>query len=136
MREETFNISAFENAAKRLGEVIVRYNADKSDDAIRDSVIQRFEFTYSICLKTLSKYLIKRAFTSEDISQMSFNELIRTANQLNLLKFNLERWTEFRQMRNITSHTYDEEIALKVVSIVPEFYEEVLFLINSLKNND
>ena len=133
MREEDFSVSSFENAVKRLGEILVRYQKDTNDDGIRDSVIQRFEFTYSIALKTLSKYLLKRPISTDEIKQMSFNELIRTANQLDLLKSDLAVWTEFREMRNMTSHTYDEQIALQVVEIVPKFYEEVLFLVNKLK---
>lgn len=133
MREGTFDISALENAVNRLDEILIRYNKDTTDDGIRDSVIQRFEFTYSIALKTIKKYFIERAFVVEDVNEMSFNEMIRTANQLNLLKSNLEMWSEYRKMRNLSSHTYDEEIALKVVSIIPEFYDEVLYLVNKLK---
>ena len=130
------DLTALENSLKRLGEVMERYRKDTSDDAIRDSVIQRFEFTYSITLKILRKYFIERAFVVEDINQMSFNDMIRTANQMALLKSNLEIWSEFREMRNMTSHTYDETVALKVVSIIPNFYEEVKFLLNKLKGSD
>ncbi len=130
------DLTALENSLNRLGEVIERYRKDTSDDAIRDSVIQRFEFTYSITLKILRKYFIERAFVVEDINQMSFNDMIRTANQMALLKSNLEIWSEFREMRNMTSHTYDETVALKVVSIIPNFYEEVKFLLNKLKGSD
>lgn len=66
---------------------------------------------------------------------MTFNTIIRTANQLDLLKSNLEKWTGFREMRNLTSHTYDEEVAEKVVRVVPDFYEEVSFLLQKLKDN-
>lgn len=133
MREGTFNITSLENAVKRLGEILVRYQNDVTDDGIRDSVIQRFEFTYSIALKTLRKYFIERAFVVDDVEHMSFNDMIRTANRLDLLKSNLEIWTNYRNMRNLTSHTYNEEIALKVVSIIPEFYEEILYLVDKLK---
>ena len=127
------DLTALENSLKRLGEVMECYRKDTSDDAIRDSVIQRFEFTYSITLKILRKYFIERAFIVEDVNQMSFNDMIRTANQMQLLKSNLEVWSKFREMRNMTSHTYDENIALKVVSIIPDFYTEIDFLLNKLK---
>ena len=133
MIEETFNVTSLENAVKRLSEVLVRYKNALSDDVLRDSAIQRFEFTYSIALKTLSKYLALYSF--DDVKQMSFNEIIRTANQLNLLQSNLEKWIQFREMRNLTSHTYDENIAMKVSGIVPDFYEEVSFLLKKLKDN-
>ena len=133
MREGTFDISSLENAVKRLGEILVRYQKDVTDDGIRDSVIQRFEFTYSIALKTLRKYFFERAFVVDDVEHMSFNDMIRTANRLDLLKSDLEIWTNYRNMRNLTSHTYNEEIALKVVSIIPAFYEEILYLVDKLK---
>ncbi|MCM1338489.1 MAG: nucleotidyltransferase substrate binding protein [Muribaculaceae bacterium] len=133
MKEGTFDISALASAKQRLSEVILRYEDNKNDDVVRDSVIQRFEFTYSITLKTLRKYFIERAFAVDEINEMSFNDLIRTANQLGLLKSNLELWTEFRNMRNITSHTYDEKIAMKIVNIIPDFYQEVAFLLEQLR---
>ena len=121
MQQGTLNISALENAEKKLKEMLLRYEKESDDEAVRDSVIQRFEFTYSIALKTLRKYFIERAFVLEEVNQMSFNEMIRTASQLNLLVSNLEKWTVYREMRNMTSHTYDEEIALQVVGIIPDF---------------
>ena len=135
MREETFNILAFENAVTRLKAVLVRYAKDNKDECMRDAVVHRFECTYFIALKTLRKYFIEQAFIVEEINNMTFNTMIRTANQLDLLKSNLEKWTGFREMRNLTSHTYDEEVAEKVVRVVPDFYEEVSFLLQKLKDN-
>lgn len=136
MQQGTFNIIALENAEKRLQEMLARYNKEHEDEAVRDSVIQRFEFTYSIALKTLRKYFIERAFVLEEVNQMSFNEMIRTASQLNLLVSNLEKWTVYREMRNMTSYTYDEEIALQVVSIIPDFSKEIAYLITRLKESN
>ena len=135
MRENTFNISALINANTRLNEAIVRFKQDETDTLIRDSLIQRFEFTYSIALKTIRKYFIEKAFVLEDINHMSFNDMIRTANQLNILKSDLAVWTNYREMRNLTSHTYDETIAQKVAAIIPDFYLEIDYLIKILQNH-
>lgn len=135
MNEGTFDITSLEKAMKKLEEILVRYAKDTTDDAIRDSLIQRFEFTYSITLKTLRKYFIERAFVLDDINTMSFNDMIRTANQMNLLKSDLTLWTEFREMKNMTSHTYDEVVAQKVASIVPQFYEEIAILLKNIRGN-
>lgn len=134
MQEGTFSISALENAHKRLGDVLKIFVENENDDIVRDSVIQRFEFTYSIALKTLKKYFEGVAFVMEDVQQMTFNQVIRVANQLDLLHFELDRWTEFRQMRNLTSHTYDEEVARKVVAVIPDFCEEVGYLLKQLRS--
>lgn len=135
MQKGTLDISALENAENRLQEMLARYKKETNDEAVRDSVIQHFEFTYSIALKTLRKYFIERAFILEEVNQMSFNEMIRTASQLNLIKSNLEKWTIYREMRNMTSHTYDEKIALQVVSVIPDFSDEITYLLTKLKES-
>lgn len=130
---ENLDFTALENSLQRLGEVVEIYKKNPKDTIVRDSLIQRFEFTYSITLKTLRKYFIERAFIVDDVNKLSFNEMVRTAMQLNLLKSDLTKWTEFREMRNLTSHTYDENVALKVSGIVPDFYEEITYLLKELK---
>ena len=129
---ENLDFTALENSLQRLGEVVEIYKKNPQDTIVRDSLIQRFEFTYSITLKTLRKYFIERAFIVDDVNKLSFNEMVRTAMQLNLLKSDLAKWTEFREMRNLTSHTYDENVALKVSGIVPDFYEEITYLLKEL----
>ena len=53
MREGTFDLTSFEKAIYKLNEILIRYEQNSLDDAIRDSVTQRFEYTYSLALKTL-----------------------------------------------------------------------------------
>ena len=128
---ETLNLTFFENAINSLESIISRYEKENDID-IRDSVIQRFEYTYSMSLKMISRFL-KQNDISEEISSMTFNEIIRRANQFGLLKTNLETWDEYRKKRNMTSHTYDEKIANDVVAIIPAFKDEAEFLLNRLK---
>lgn len=130
---ENLDFTALENSLQRLGKVVEIYKKNPQDTIVRDSLIQRFEFTYSITLKTLRKYFIEGAFIVDDVNKLSFNEMVRTAMQLNLLKSDLAKWTEFREMRNLISHTYDENVALKVSGIVPDFYEEITYLLKELK---
>ena len=42
-------------------------------------------------------------------------------------------WKLYRKSRGTTSHAYDEEKALDVLSIVPAFFEEALYLLEQLK---
>ena len=64
---------------------------------------------------------------------LNFNEIIRTANQYGLLKSNLVTWDNFRKIRDITSHTYDEKAAGKVLEAIPDFIVEADFMLNQLK---
>ena len=130
---ENIDLTSFEKALASLFEVIKIYNCDKTDLITRDSMIQRFEYTYSISLKMIKRYLSSGAFVFENIDGMTFNEMIRHANKMGILRSNLEKWDNFRQKRNLTSHTYDEKIAQDVVSIIEDFALETKFLLDKLK---
>lgn len=52
---------------------------------------------------------------------------------MGLLLSNLEKWTDYRQKRNQTSHTYEETIANSVVSFVADFQKDAEYLLNELK---
>ncbi|MBR1424059.1 nucleotidyltransferase substrate binding protein [bacterium] len=128
---EKFDVTSFENAINSLNEVIDVYNADISNKITRDSLIQRFEYTYSLALKMMTRFINLKS--NEAIPVMTFNETIRTANRFGLLNSNLEIWDDYRQKRNMTSHTYDEDTAIKVVAIIENFKNDAEFLLNKLK---
>ena len=128
---ETLDISSFEKALSSLEAILIRYEKDNHDIDIRDAVIQRFEYTYSLAIKMITRFLNLQS--SENLSQMTFNEIIRQANQFGLLLSNLIKWTEYRQKRNATSYTYDENVAKEVMAVIPEFKQEAEFLLKQLK---
>lgn len=130
---EIIDLTSFEKVLNSLFEVIKIYNTNTTDLITRDSMIQRFEYTYSISLKMIKRYFANGAFVFENIDAMTFNEMIRQANKMGLLRSNLEKWDDFRQKRNLTSHTYDEEIAQQVVTIIEDFSLEAKFLLDKLK---
>ena len=127
------DLTSFEKALKTLDEIIERYDREKNDTAIRDAVIQRFEYTYSLSIKMLTRFLQSQAIDLPD--SLTFNESIRKANQMGLLLSNLEKWTEYRQKRNLASHTYEESIANSVVNVVKDFQQDAKFLLNKLKKH-
>ncbi|MBP3924630.1 nucleotidyltransferase substrate binding protein [bacterium] len=128
---EIIDLSSFKKAINSLNEVIIKYNENKDDLIVRDSMIQRFEYTYSLALKMLKRYFSKSAFVLENIEDMTFNNMIRTAGKMGLVS-ELEKWDNFRKMRNLTSHTYDENVAAAVVSVIKDFYDEVENLCENL----
>lgn len=128
------DLSSFKKAIQSFKLAIEEYGKDKTNLFVRDSVIQRFEYTYSLALKMIKRYM---EINGEDVDSLSFNDMIRTANEKSLLLNNLEVWNNYRLKRNITSHTYDEEKAQDIISIVDNFYKEVEFLFLELeKRND
>ncbi len=128
------DLSSFNKAITSFKIAIDEYKKDTKNFFVRDSVIQRFEYTYSLSLKMIKRYLENN---EENVNEFSFNELIRTANEKGLILGNLENWNNYRLKRNITSYTYDADKAQEIISIVDNFYNEVNFLYKELeKRND
>ena len=126
---ENLNLESFKNAINSLDSIITRYNKENDID-LRDAVIQRFEYTYFIALKIITRFI--KSQSVDTLHELTFNETIRKANQLGLLKSDLIQWTEFRQKRNLTSHTYDEAVANDVLKIIPLFLDESKFILSKL----
>ena len=102
------------------------------NEFIKSATIKSFEYTYELLWKMLKRYLVISEPSSEEIIEMSFADLIRTGNQRGLLLSDWSVWVEYRNNRNITSHTYDEKKAEQVLLIVPKFHKEALFLYDKL----
>lgn len=127
------DFSSLVRAIERLNEGLVRYSRDRGDEQIRDGLIQRFEFTYDLGHKMLRRTLEATSANPEEVDRMSFPELIRTANEKGLLASDWPHWRTWREMRNITSHTYDEAKAIQVVKGIPAFLDEVRVLLDRLR---
>lgn len=91
MYMEILDITPFEKALTSLESILNRYEKDNFDIDIRDAVIQRFEYTYSLALKMIIRFINMQS--PEVLADMTFNEAIRKANKLGLLKNNLEKNT-------------------------------------------
>jgi nucleotidyltransferase substrate binding protein (TIGR01987 family) len=128
------DLSSFKKAMTSFKEAIDKYAEDKNNLFVRDSVIQRFECSYSLSLKMIKRYLEVNGM--DNVDTFTFNEMIRTANENGLLLSNLEKWNDFRLKRNITSHTYDAKKADEITSIVDDFYKEVSFLFDELNKRN
>jgi len=127
------NLPLLERAIERLDEGWIRYQENIEDTQIRDGLIQRFEFTYELCLKTLRRYFEQTADSWEALQGLSFNNFMRYAWSEGMLNEELKQWRTFREKRNITSHTYHEEKAIEVCAIIPAFLAEAKYLHAALK---
>lgn len=130
---EHFSITSLKNAVTRLKDGLARYQQDISDLQIRDGLVQRFEFSYELSHKILKRYLEWVSPNPTEYDEMSFQQLIRSANEQRLLLGNWADWRIYRDMRSRTSHTYDEETAIKVVEGIPKFLMEAEFLVAQLE---
>ena len=83
---------------------------------LRSAVIQSFEFTYELSVRLLRRVLIERSESADRVADLSFNDLLRAAADAGLLA-DAPRWREWREMRNATSHAYDEARAQAVAQL-------------------
>lgn len=136
MNQKTnLDISSFKKAIHSLERALEKFSLMPDDEFIRDSCIQRFEYTYELSVKFLRRYMEMTEPSAEVIEQMSFPSLIRTACERGLLLNDWSVWTIYRDKRNITSHTYDETKAAMIVQLLPDFLLETQYLFEKIEKN-
>lgn len=122
------NLDSFSSALTSL-EIVLQ---EPVTDIVRDSAIQRFEYTYELSMKMLKRYLEMSEFMHPAVDEMSFKDLLRLGAEKGCVK-SPNKWFDYREMRNITSHAYDKKKAVKIYKILPAFTKDARFLLNELK---
>ncbi len=126
---------------KALGHLKTHYKLaakEQNDElkfAFKTATIQSFECNYEIALKMLKRVLRNNLSSDEELELMSFKDLIRVAAQQSLID-NLQLWFGYRNKRNITAHTYDEDKSEEIFKIMPDFIKDVEILLKKLKEKD
>jgi nucleotidyltransferase substrate binding protein (TIGR01987 family) len=116
-----------------LKEAWTEYQKNTSNTFVRDSVVQRFEYTFEISHKILRRFLSEAESSRAEISEMLFNELVRLGCKRGLLLNDLETWDKYRKSRNLTSHNYGEFNAESIMAIMPVFIEEMDYELAKIK---
>jgi nucleotidyltransferase substrate binding protein (TIGR01987 family) len=100
----------FKASIEKLSEVLKRDLTD--DDIILDATIQRFEFTYENAWKAIKQVL---KFKGDDC--LSPRDCIKKAYKYGWITKE-DVFLELLECRNLTAHTYNLNVALKVYSAV------------------
>lgn len=128
MRSVEFKHMNLKKAYNRLKEVSDLY--DGQNDIIRDSLIQRFEFTYELTHKTLKEFMKYLGVTLEN----SFPRTIFKKAYVNNLISDDKVWIKLLEDRNCTSHIYNENLANEVADrIVNNYVEAIRELVENLE---
>lgn len=116
----------FQNFAKAylsLQQSIEALQKDPANLFIRDSVIQRYEYSIELAWKTLKDYLEHEGF----INVSSPKRVIRQSLQQGYISD--AQWLKALDDRNKTTHAYDENMANEVTK---EITEQYFFLLKDL----
>jgi nucleotidyltransferase substrate binding protein (TIGR01987 family) len=89
--------------------------------------IQAFEVSYELAWKTLQKFLAK-----EGKETHSPRETFRLAAQFGYLD-DPKPWFKFGEERNLTAHTYREDVLTELLSLLSPFVKEFEQLIKNLE---
>ena len=126
------DFSSFEKALYSLQRVLDRSLTVPEDEDIRDACIQRFEYTYELAFKMIKRQMEQELPSTEELDHLPFKEVIRVGAERGLITVP-QRWFDYRDKRNITSHTYDESKAREVYAILTDFASDAADLLSRLK---
>jgi len=108
----------YKKAIKKLGEA-VRLDAERPlTELERQGIIQAFEYTHELAWKVMQDFFVYQGNTeirgSRDATRQAFSAELITDG---------DNWMEMIKNRNLTSHTYNEEISEEIYrNIVDRFY--------------
>ena len=127
--------NSFGKVYERIKSAVELAEQRELSDLEAQGLIQGFEYTHEVAWKTMKNFLesqgVLNLYGSRDTTREAFkNGLIE----------NGEVWMDMVEKRNLTSHTYDEETAAEVVTIIRKDYyaefEKLLFRLQQLIDDE
>jgi len=105
-------------AQQALSTLLELVGKEKVSDIERDAAIQRFEYTFETTWKAAQMYLRE----IEGMEQASPKGIIRASFQVKLLNENqAELALKMTDQRNLTVHTYNEDLAKAIYKQLEDF---------------
>ncbi len=137
MSSSSIDLTSLRKALAQLSEALAFWHGRAEGDALkphlRSAVIQSFEFTYELAVRSTRRVLIERAESADLVNDLSFSDLLRRALDAGL-PMPLDAWRHWRDMRNATSHAYDEDRANEVALAAADFAVDVGLLLKALES--
>lgn len=106
----------FDKAFKRLTDAIQIIRNEPDNVLLQAGLIQTYEFTFELAWKTLKDYLEMEGFTVP-----SPRATLRQAFQCGYIQQG-DVWLKALNDRNLTAHTYDDEVAKEVIADIQQTY--------------
>lgn len=100
-----------------------------------NSAIQCFSCTHELAFKMMKRQLEQMAADPASIDKMAYMDVIRSAAEAGLVD-DVGRHKDYRDKRNITSHTYDQVKAELIVAVLPAFYDDMRSLLAQLEKRN
>lgn len=135
----SLNLTPLKKSINSLEELLIQVNDEESmcsfNDVVRNGLkaglIQNFEFTYELCWKFMKRWL-EVNIGHDEVDGIIRKELFRISAENRLIEDPL-KWFTYLKARNLTSHTYNEEKAKEVLSVLSDFLKEAKSLLKALE---
>ncbi|MDR5640058.1 MULTISPECIES: nucleotidyltransferase substrate binding protein [unclassified Thermosynechococcus] len=135
MERWQWRLKSYKKAFQRLQEGVELCRTRPLSNIEKQGVIQGFEYTFELAWNLLRDYLLYQGI----LEIRGSRDAIRGAVKYGLIDQG-ERWLDMLETRNLTSHTYEEDLAELVLSrITTEFYPhfaELLRIFQELEVED
>ena len=122
-KKEIIDIQPLLRMRELLKKSLTALEEEKLDELGEMGAIQAFEVSYELVWKTLQKFLAKTR---------SPRETFRLAAQFGYLD-NPQIWFKFGEERNLTTHTYREDVLTELLNLLSPFVKELEQLIKNLE---
>ena len=133
MKKSELDLTNLRNTLASIKECYQDYCSQQDEKIktyIKDSCVQRFEYTYETAKKIMNKFLKKEYDKSE--KDLTINNIFREMYGLGLIE-NFEHWVDYREKRNLTSHEYDDKLTYPIIEIIPQFINDIEILLANLE---
>lgn len=101
----------------------------------RNSLVKSFEMTIEQSGKLLRKKLEPYFSSKKAVDALTFKDLFRNANKYSLLSEDeVNRWFQYRDNRNSTTHDYGQAFAEETLKIIDDFLRDVSHLKEIIEN--
>ncbi|MEX2603982.1 MAG: nucleotidyltransferase substrate binding protein [Gracilimonas sp.] len=121
---EKLHIEPLEKAILSLEKAL---KVEPVTDIVRDASIQRFEYSFELSWKFMKRYLKEYA----GIEEHQIKEIFRQSAKVGLIE-NPEHWFDYHKARNLTTHTYNEDIAKETFDYAKQFLRDALVFLQNI----
>jgi len=104
----------------------------KVQNTLLAGVIQNFEFVYEISVKMIKRQIEADTLIPGPVEHQSFRDVLRIAAETGLIA-DVRAWFDYREMRNNTAHTYDQQKAKAVYAAARDFIIDARSLLRTLE---
>jgi len=99
-------------------------------EAVAESVIQRFETCYDCMWKVLKRYLIEELGLAEVPN--SPKPILKMANENQLFASTIDQWLTYADTRVATAHDYSGEKAQDALALMADFVDDAIGLYQTM----